>query len=597
MAMIVKDLMDEFTALATARLPWERYWRQVAAYVLPQTEGFDRLLSTDANTAITSVVGLPVAARKSKEIYDMTSLWAVDRLTAGILSLKTPEAYTWHDLGVDDDFGYQPNQAEKAALERVRDYMFRIRGNPASNFWPSHRAAMKSMCAFGDGWMFVPEVHGDKRLPYRYEYVPIVEVYPGVGADGKPNRMNRMFRRSAYQLAQQFGPKAGPKVMQYANDVKLRDQTFRVLHSIRPRSISSQGGVGVRGAKFESHYALADEDFHIGESGYYEYPFMRYAWADTGNRPFSEGPIAYALAEVRTLQELSKLEVMGAQAVLKPPLGVAGKNFTKLNWNPGVVNPGLVNPEGRPLFAPLNTGVRPDLAQTIMEQRRSAMRETLYLNLWQILVNDTDMTATEAMLRAQEKGELLGPVGISMNGGLGMLVDREVAILDRRGAFRPQSPLALPASLGNRDVSPAFTSPLDRLRRMGELIGMQRLIEFIGLIAKAKNDPSVFDRCDFDEMIETAQDILGAPSATLRDRKEVQAETDQKDNMQNVMNMLAMLQQGGDAAQAAGAGAQQLGAADQVANQNPNLRNLTSTLGNMAMQNYGQPAQVAPQAA
>lgn len=590
---IVNELTDEWNALSEARLPWEKYWRTVAAYVLPQTEGFDRLFSTNATAAISSVVSTPVASKASKDIYDPTSLWGIDRLTAGLLSLKTPEAYTWHEIGIDDDFGYEPTQDEKVPLERLRDYLFKVRSNPMSNFWPSHRAAMKSMCAFGDGWLFVPEVHGSSRLAYRYEYVPLPEVYPAVGYDGRPNRMFRVTRKSAEQLAMQHGTAVGPKVLAMANDPKKRHDMVRVLHGIRPRNGALQGRLGTRGAAFESHYTLPDENVHIGESGYYEFPFVRYAWSDTGTRPFCEGPVAICLAEVKSAQELGKLELLGAQALLRPPLGVAGKNYTKLNFNPGMVNPGMVNGDGKPLFAPLNQGIRPDFANIVIQTRRTNMREMLYLNLWQILLNDREITATEAMLRAQEKGELLGPVGISMNGGLGMLIDREVGCLNRRRAFAPGSPLAMPSSLSNREVSPTFTSPLERLRRMGELVGMQRLIEFAGIIAKATGDVSIFQRFDMDEMLSLAQDILGAPAAVLRDPKIVDKERQQSEGVTNFMNMMQAAKMGGDAAQSLGAGAQQLGAGDQVAQQSPNLRNFAGQIGNIIQQQYGNNAAAA----
>lgn len=63
----------------------------------------------------------------------------------------------------------------------------------------------------------------------------------------------------------------------------------------------------------------------------------------------------------------------------------------------------------------MNTGIRPDFAQGVMEARRNSLREMLYLNLWQVILQDADKTATEALIRAQEKGEMLGPVGISLS--------------------------------------------------------------------------------------------------------------------------------------------------------------------------------------
>src|SRR5690606_25557713 len=140
-----------------------------------------------------------------------------------------------------------------------------------------------------------------------------------------------------------------------------------------------------------------------------------------------------------------------------------------------------------------------------------------YLNLWQIIIQDRTETATEALIRAQEKGELLGPVGISLNEGLSHMTDREVAILGRKRAFDDDSPLAMPDSMADADVAPVFTSPLDRLRRMGEMVGMSRLVEFAMLLAggNPEQGAKIMARFDVDEMLEKAQSILGAPASSL----------------------------------------------------------------------------------
>lgn len=564
---IVQDLVDEWTALSTARLQWEVYWRNIAAYVLPQTEHFDGLLAGNINAAITSVVGTPAAANKSKDLYDMTSLWGIERLTAGMISLKTPETTFWHDNKLDSLFGEDQSHEEDVAMEKLRNYQFKVRSNPHSGFWPAHRSAVKSMCGFGDGFMYIKEIHGKgPSVPYEYQYMPIIECYPGVAANGQLNRMFRAFRWSAAQIMQEFAKNdtdraeqiVGSKVKQYAEDPKLKHETFLVLHGVMPRDDSDMNGkLGVRGAAYGSYYCLPDEKHLIGEGGFYEFPFTRYAWANSGQRPFSEGPVAYAIGEIKSLQEMAKNELLATAAVLRPPMAVAGKNFVKLNFNSGATNPGLINGDGRPLFAPMNTGIRPDFAQAVMEARRNSLREMLYLNLWQIILQDKNDTATEALIRAQEKGEMLGPVGISLNEGLSAMVDREISILSRKGAFEQGSPLELPDSANKRNVAPSFTSPLDRLRRMGELVGMRRLIEFAGGLSF--QDPQrigeIAARFDVDEMLENAQDILGAPVKSLRGRDETNADRQTGQQQNQLMTALMAMKGGGDAAKAIGDGA------------------------------------------
>lgn len=559
---LVAELLDEWKSLANIRQPWETYWREVARYVLPNTATYDMMLGATA-AAVDGVVNTPAASRRT-DLYDMTSLWAIERLTAGILSLKTPESQPWQDLGTDSLFGEETTHEEKVALEKLRDYMFKVRANPRTGFWPAHKSAIRSMCAFGDGFLFVEETPSrDARIPYRYTYMPISELFPGVDAAGVLDRMFRIFRWSAVQIVSKFGYDNVAKSVQVAFDSPSdKHKTFRMMHAVRPRpEDEKRGKIGVMAGSFQSIYILPDEEHLLGEGGFNEFPFVRYAWSNSGTSPFCEGPVAYAIGELRSLQEMSRNELIASQQMIRPAFATFGKNFQRLNLNPGQVNPGLINAEGRQLFAPMNSGARPDFAQGIIEARRNSLRELLYLNLWQIIVQDKNDTATEALIKAQEKGELLGPVGISLNGGLSMMTDREIAILGRKSAFDDGSPLAMPESMADRDVTPVFTSPLDRLRRMSELIGMQRLVEFATLLAGG--DPNtmgkIMARMDVDEMLERAQEILGAPVASLTARETADETRGQSDQMSQAMMALQTMKEGGDAANAIGQGAAALG--------------------------------------
>lgn len=556
---ILKDLKDEQQAIATSLIPWDKYRRDIARYVLPQTEHNEYLLSSNQGTAaaINSIAAGPVASERSADIYDMTSIWGIERLTAGLLSLKTPETSNWHDLMVDDEFDdYDLEYQEELALERARNYLFKIRLNPASGFWPAHKSAMRSMCAFGDGWMMVPEEMG-KKTPWGYMYMQLPELFPKTDDRGNTNMMYRPFRLSAYQIVSKFGPeRAGSKMTERANDVKKRHDMVMVMHGVRPRESDKRGAkAGVAGGDFESHYCLPDDDVHLGESGYYEFPYIRYAWSDTGTSSQCEGPVAMALGEIKSLQEMSKQEIMAGASMLRPPIATAGRNFQRMNFNPGQNNPGLISPDGKQLFAPLNQGARPDFARAIIEAKQNNVKEMLYVNLWQTLVQERDTTATEALIRAQEKGELLGPVGISLNRGLSQMVDREVSIMDRKGAFREGSPLAMPESLADMEVAPRFTSPLDRLRSMSELVGMQRLAAFAGELAEVTQRPEVTQRLDTDNMLEKAQDILGAPVDSLVDKEEHAEAKGEKGQLDQVAQMLELAKSGGDALGAVGGGA------------------------------------------
>ena len=552
---IVTDLIDEQQSIANGLIHWHRYRRDIAAYVLPQTEVNEYLLSNSPEKAVEAVTSTPTAADKSKDIYDMTSIWAVERLTAGMLSLKTPETSYWQELMIEDEFEDRDLEHEEAeALERARNYLFKIRSNPRSGFWPAHKAAMKSMVGFGDGWLFITEEIGGPT-PWRYEFIPLPELFPACDNAGNPSVMHRPFWLSAYQVATRFAPdKLSSKVLEMANDPKQRHKKVRVMHSVRPRDDDKRSGLGTLNAGYASHYCLPDEKHHIGEGGYFEFPFTRYAWNQVGTSAQCEGPVAMALGEIKSLQEMSKQEIMAGASMLRPPMATHGRNFARMNFNPGQNNPGLISAQGKQLFAPLNTGARPDFARAIIEAKQNTIKEVLYINLWQTLIQERETTATEALIRAQEKGELLGPVGISLNLGLARSTDREISIMDRKGAFKPGSPLALPESLADVNVAPRFVSPLDRLRQMSELVGMQRLAAFAGELATVTQRPEIAQRLDDEHMLERAQEILGAPVKSLKDKDAFNEQQAANGQQNQLAAMLEQAKMGGDAMGAIGGG-------------------------------------------
>lgn len=565
---IVHDLIDRLRALQNDRMPFEEMWFDVAKYALPDAERFDGMFNgRDRGAVLDSVVSEPIAARRSKEVYDQTSLWAIDRGVAGELSLITPQSETWHDLSLDDPLGDQANDEQKQYLETIRDYLFAIRNDPVSGFWTAHKASVRSKWAFGTGVKFSEEMPlaGD-YAPICYRYVPLSECHLGCDFNGIVNMNFRLFRRSALQCVAKWGDKVPAKTKAYAADQKQKDKQILLLHAVMPRDERGSKQAGVRGSSaFVSYYVEVDEKHLIGDSGYFEFPFHVSHWQRNNPGPYAEGPLALALADVKSLNMLAKAELQAAQQWVKPPMGIPNDGINRLNMNPGAINVGAVDTQGRVLAQPLITQQRPDFAQTVLETKRTQIRETLYVNLWQILISNPQMTATEAMIRANEKGDLLGPVGASEQLSLSQMVDREIAILERMGAFRPGSPLAAPQSMQGKRLGVRFTSPLDRLRRGNEAVAIERTWATAGMIAQAK--PDVLDLLDEDASIREVRDIYGAPATIIRPSKMVEAMRQQRAQQMAMAAAAQAAAMGGQAAQEAAAGA------DAVA-QSPGLRNL-----------------------
>lgn len=561
MAALVTDILDRFRQLETDRAPWAQHWQEIARYALPDAERFDRMF--DGRTggtgvsalAIDTVVSEPVAARRSKEIFDMTSLWAIDRGANGMISLKTPETSIWHDIGSTDPFAVDPSDDERLFYQTIRDYLFKTRANPRSGFWVMHKAAVRSTWAFGVGVGFVEESQRGSAAPVNYCYVPLSENHLGDNFEGVIDTNYRLLTRSARQCVAKWGARMSPKVQAMATDPKQMDKPITILHAVYPRDEKGSYGNSNRDANWASCYVEVAEKNLVGESGYWEFPYIIHHWQRNAPGPYSSGPMALALSEVKSLNFLKKNELKAVAQWVDPPYATSDtKGLGRLNLNPRAPNPGYLDENGRLRVQPIITQQRPDFAQTVLETRRGDIRETLYISLWQAIINSPrEQTAFEAMLRNQEKGELLGPIGAAMEPGLYWMVERELGILARKGAFETGSPLAPPESLRGRPFGVGqFTSPLDKLRRLPQLQGMTQYAQLLGQTAQFK--PDVLDKVDWDAYADEAADILDVPQKVMARDEAVQQMRAGRQAAQNAQTAIAATTGAGQAAEAAGKG-------------------------------------------
>jgi len=447
-----------------------------------------------------------------------------------------------------------PWDAIHQAYEALRDYLFATRANPRSGFWTAHKSAVRSMWAFGTGVILVEESTRGATSPLSYRYIPLSENHLGCDYEGNVDTNFRLFRRSALQCVQKWGTAMSSKVQTMAADPKQKDKPILILHAVYPRDERGSSYGSNRDAPYASCYVEVDEKKLIGESGFWEFPYRVDHWQRNNPGPYAEGPMAMALAEVKSLNMLAKHELQAVQQWVKPPYATAS-GTERLNLNSGAPNPGFLNERGELLAKPIVMQGRPDFATTILEARRASIRTALYIDLWQSIINSTrEQTAYEVMIKNQEKGDLLGPLGSSLQTGLSFQVDREIGILGRREAFVPGSPLEAPRSVQGKGIGVRFTSPLDKMRRLPQVQGIGQLVGLAANVAQFK--PDVIDKFDFDEMLDIAQDILGAPRKVMASDK-VLAERRQARQMQErTAQGIAAAQGGGDAATAAAEGVQ-----------------------------------------
>ncbi len=511
---VAQDICKRLSELAVQRQSFERIWRQVRRVAAPETRDIDFGLGG----SISGVVNDPIGARTSKGIYDTTAVNAVDRLASGIEALIIPQSEKWHGLGVVDLTRDDLDDSEKLWLERQANLLFKVRYDADSGWVPAAQTAIRRCIAFGAGFIWTEE--GDGKALIRYRGLPTFECYIAENHYGVIDTFYRYYTLTARQAVQKFKDRCSAKLKTAANNPADMDRPFRFVHAVQPRADYGNWSRGVRGAEWASMHVEYETKTLVGESGFFEFPVVDFRWLPESGCPWGEGPVMKCLADIQSLNQMAKNEMLAGQQAVDPPLLVANAGvMNRPNTNPGAVNFGGLSMSGQKMIEPLFTGQRLDFATMVLEAKRNQVKDSMYLNLFALLVQNPQMSATEALIRANEKGELLGPAGSRLQQSLSRMIDREMGILIRKGLYDQGSAFQVPRSLQGRDTMAQMTSVLDRMRRTKEAEGALRLLEAAAPLAQI--DPTVMDAMEPDETIRGLAEIFGVPRSFIRDKKVV----------------------------------------------------------------------------
>lgn len=544
---IADDIMRMQQQMAVERYYWEATWGDVVTLCMPYASHKYELNGMNIASSLTGTAQQPQAAQRSKEIFDATAAWSLDRLNAGMESLIAPRAQKWHAFSLDDPFSPDPTDLEEEWLDRLRDYHFTARYDAKSNFALANQKAIRGACGLGTGILYLEENIGRRgidpvKVPFFYRSIPVVETYLGIDAYDDVDKCIRVFELTA-RAAEGYFSQEGDSLPEKVKSALTNkpDQPFTFIHCVMPREEAGEHKDKRRHQPYASFWLEVESRHLIRSSGFFTFPYQVMWWDQTDGSPYGQSPVMAALSEIKMLQVMGKTVAQVSQQMIKPPMAtMRGIYNQRLNLNAGAVNAGMLDEQGRLLAQPIIQAQNPTFAERLIEAKRLSVRESMYINLFQTMVDNPQMTATEALLRANEKGELLGPAGAKIETGIAGAIDREVDIVQRKGAFEQGSPLEPPSSVGGKNVGVKFTGPLARMRRMAEMQGIERVLQMATVVGEY--DRSTLMKIDGDETLELTREINGAPRKMFK-RDELVAEQRQAmAQQQESQAALAMMQ-------------------------------------------------------
>ena len=504
------EIVSRHERFKSERSIWDSHWQELAERIWPDRASF-------------TVKDRTPGEKRTERMFDATAALALTRFAAAMESMLTPRTAKWHRLRVADDELNQ-NPAVQRYLDDVTKVLFRVRYSSRANFASQMHEAYMSLGSFGTGGIMVEDMLG---TGIRYKSIDLANLYFTENRHGVIDTAHREFQYTARQAMQHFDAERLPKKIVEAAE-NNPEQKFDFIHCVKPNEERKGGDRGYRGMPFASYYVCLDSRDVVEEGGYRTMPYALGRYITTPGEIYGRSPAMLVLPDIKMLNEMKKTIIRSAHLAVSPPLLLQEDGALQaFDLRPNALNFGGVDERGQPLVHALKIEGRTDIGMDLIEAQQRVINDAFLVTLFQILVESPTMTATEAMLRAQEKGALLAPtMGRQQSEMLGPLIERELDILARAGML-PEMPQEL-IELGG-DVEIEYVSPLNRAQRAEDGVAIMRTFEAVAPMAQV--DPRVLKAYDWVRAARELGDINGIPAKLARSDEEI-AEMDSAESQQ-----------------------------------------------------------------
>lgn len=507
---IADEVIREFDRLWLSRGVFESHWDEIAKRVWPN-------VSMSFNALNLRTPG----QKRTQDLYDSTAALSLNRFAAIVDSLLTPRNQTWHQLTTSDP-DLNKNREVALYFEKVTRILFAQRYNARANFASQNNKNFRYLGAFGTACMFTDELedgNGFKR-GLRYKSIDLGQLYLAENHQGVVDKVTRRFKLSARQAIQKYGEENLPEAITAAMSTDP-DMSFEFIHVVKPNDERDFIRRDFRGMKFASFHVSMTGRKLVREGGYRCFPYAVSRYEQEFDEVYGRSPMMDLLPAVKTLNEQKKTMLKAGHRATDPILLASDDGVVDgFSQRPGAMNPGGVTPDGRPLVHALPTG-NFQIGKELMDDERATIKDGMLVTLFQILQETPQMTATEVLERAKEKGILLSPtIGRQQSESIEPTVHREIDILQYQNALPPM-PGILREARGQYKIF--HDSPLSRAQRAEEAAGVMRVMEQGMSYFNATQDQSVFDYLDIDKIMPALAYISGVPASWMRTVEQVKS--------------------------------------------------------------------------
>ncbi len=485
---------------------WNYLWTQVAERVLPN---YDDFIKKRAD-----------GQKRTERVFESTAPLALKKFCAAMESILCPPMQRYQRLRCTDE-RYAKIREVNVYLDQVTDCLFAARYAPGSNFQSQVNEYFSQLGAFGTGpW----QIHDD--MPgIRYECLHLAEVYIMEGANGRADWIHRKYElttRQAMQMQRKYGWQLPPKIVDAME--REPDRRWSFLHCVYPNEERIPGAMGPKGMAFCSVHIAWDTKEIVKESGFRTQPIVAGRYMTAAKETYGRGPCIDILPDILMVNEMEKTNIRMAQKNVDPPILLADDGaLASFSMRSNSLNYNMVNQDGKPMAIPFQAGGNFQIAKEYMDQKRELINDALLVNVFQILVDDREMTATEVMERAQEKAQMLAPaMGRQQAEWLGPNTEREIDILYHANQL-PDPPPQIKRMMGGGYLpwKIEYQSEIIKVQKQGPALGILRSLQSVATLANV--NPSSLKRINADKVMGYVFDANDCPTDCLYSDDEMKA--------------------------------------------------------------------------
>ncbi|WP_321814587.1 MULTISPECIES: portal protein [unclassified Paraburkholderia] len=513
---LVSSVHNDLAEMKKCRSSFEATWNEIIDFMMPRMSGFNR--KSD-----------PGKLRNSR-IFDSTAAQALRNFTAAIDSMITPHTQVWHRLATDNK-SLADNENVRAYLDQVVQILFAVRYSWRSGFTTQIGQSYQSLGLFGNGPLMIEEVVGQG---IRYRARPLKGFYFVENAAGFVDKSCDCWTLSARQAVQKFGMDKLPIHMQKAFE-RTPEAKFEFIHRVQPRADRVAGRMDALNMAFESAWVWNGE--LIALSGFRTYPYAVGRFYVDSDTQYGGSPAEDSLPDIKMVNEMERTIIRGAQKAVEPPLLLTEDGVLEgFDLRSGALNHGGLDPQGNQLVKPLQTGENIQFGTQYADSKRQTINASFYVTLFQILTEAPQMTATEVLERAQEKGILLAPtMGRVQTEMLGQMIERELDICAHVPGLLPPMPPEMIEAGANVNI--IYDSPLNKAMRASEGTAVLQWVQQVATVAQL--DQGALKVIDGQAVARGLADIGGVPVKYLVSEDQIaqqQAAEQQAAQLTNILN-------------------------------------------------------------